>query len=257
MSEEKDKMARQPDGSESTLQGWFREHQGLIAAGDLSAGVVHEARNVLTGVLGMVQIVRRRNLDDAKREEWMERIEAETRRCVEKLNCFLQVPRAEDRTLVDVDLNDAVGRAAALAKHSLEMQRVQLIVELGTDLPIVRASVETLRQVVVNLLLNAMQAMPDGGIVRLSSGVDGDNVFVSVQDNGPGIPEHLRERVFEPLFTTKPAGEGTGLGLPYCRDAAVALGGSLVLQEAHSGGAEFILRLPRDHTPEPTSDEGT
>jgi two-component system NtrC family sensor kinase len=155
-----------------------------------------------------------------------------------------QRPPARERA----DLNEAVREGIDLARHLLALHGVELTESYADDLPWVEIDRSGIKQVVLNLANNAIQAMPQGGKVILETRRDRrdgrDGVSVAVKDNGPGIaPEHL-DRIFEPFFTTKPQGEGTGLGLAVSYGIVAEHGGTITVDSVPGQGAVFVVWLP-------------
>lgn len=217
--------------------------QRLMALGELGAGVVHEVRNLVTGIRGFAQVgLRKQDLTDDLREV-LEVIERESTRCDDTLSSFLGFARTRDAELVPMKVNDAVKWAARLVKHQLALGNVRLDLALADELPTVIGDRGTLAQVLVNLALNALHAMPDGGRVSIATRAAEGAVEIVVTDDGPGVPEPLHDKIFEPFFTTKPIGQGTGLGLAISTRIAAQHGGSLRLEPSETGAC-FVLQLP-------------
>jgi two-component system NtrC family sensor kinase len=217
----------------------------MAAFGALGAGITHEVKNPITTLVGFAQLAQRRIEDRDKVLELLRIIESEGLRCRDILSSFLRFARGETRAVERVDLNVVAQESARVLRHQLVIHGVQLELALTDSLPPVVASPMELQQVVVNLALNAQQAMPKGGLVRLGTATDPDGgVLLTVTDDGPGIPAELQARVFEPFFTTKPVGEGTGLGLAVCSNIVASHHGSLSLRSAPGAGTTFTMRLP-------------
>jgi signal transduction histidine kinase len=141
-------------------------------------------------------------------------------------------------------LNDLIDEVMRLVRFELQRQGVQ-ITTIFADLPLVSADSAKLKQVVINLLMNAVQAMPGGGAVTVTTRRHGKrHVELQVRDTGPGIPDELRDSIFNPFFTTKPEGEGTGLGLYICRNIVREHGGEILVESPAGAGATFTVRLP-------------
>ncbi|HEY4243781.1 MAG TPA: HAMP domain-containing sensor histidine kinase [Kofleriaceae bacterium] len=211
----------------------------LAAVGELAASTAHETRNVLTGILGFAQLAREQPADGAAHAE---RIYRDATRCIGLLDRLLRLAREADEPRAAVDAADVVAHVAGATTHALGLKRIELRVAYGAGVRPVDARRGDLQQLLLNLVLNASQAMGEGGSVTIAArGVPG-GVEVAVEDTGPGIPAALRERVFARYFTTR--AEGTGLGLPLCRSLAERNGGTLVLDEGYGPGARFVLTLP-------------
>jgi signal transduction histidine kinase len=138
-----------------------------------------------------------------------------------------------------------VRRVAALLEPQLRVTRVALTVEVAADLPDAAASPHAIQQVVVNVVQNAIQAMPGGGAITVAAAHEAGALVVRVSDNGPGVLAADRARIFDPMFTTKERGGGTGLGLAVCRRLTSAWGGSIEVGDGPDGrGATFRVVIP-------------
>jgi len=237
----------------------LRRAERLAAVGRLSAGMAHEIRNPLAAISGAIQMLRAeggspRRDEDARR--LMDIVLRETDRLNRLLTEFLEYARPAPARPEDVAVEEVVGEVLAIFDAS-RPAAVEVAAEVAAGLR-VRADAGQLRQLLWNLVLNATQAMPDGGTVTLSaqpsgppqesSGVgrkdpqEGGWVELAVRDGGAGIPADVLERVFEPFFTTKPG--GTGLGLATVHRIVVEHGGSIRVQSAEGKGTSVLVRLP-------------
>jgi signal transduction histidine kinase len=149
-----------------------------------------------------------------------------------------------------VGLAEVVDRLLPLLEHAARRHGVALEVSVPDDLPRVRADHNQLQQVILNLLVNAFEAVRPRGSVKVRAGhadrAGRAGVELEVRDSGPGIPASILARIFEPFFSTKPPGEGTGLGLPICRDIVKTCGGEITVESASGSGTAFVVWLPRD-----------
>jgi two-component system NtrC family sensor kinase len=227
----------------------------LAAVGQLGAGITHEVKNPLAGIVGMAQLARAR-ATDPKLQEMLDRIERSGQRCVQILNKLLTFARPEARKLVSVDANVLVAEADKLVRHQLKVNKVELEVVPSATPALVLADAGELQQVLLNLAINAQQAMaPKGGQVRMSVAVEGEDVRIDVTDDGPGIPDEVKGRIFEPFFTTKATGEGTGLGLSVSAAIVQDHRGSLTVASEVGKGTTFTIRLPGKAKAERTAGE--
>lgn len=245
----------------------LRQSEKLTAMGSLLAGVAHELNNPLAIVMGRASLLEEKCADDAALRGDVQRIREAAERCGRIVRTFLNMARHKPPERRSVQLNDLARAAAEMLAYTFRSHGIELQLELEAGLPEVRADADQIGQVVLNLLVNAQQALaaqePREGAerrVRVATGVEArrenrePRVWLRVADTGPGIAPGLRDRIFEPFFTTKPEGLGTGLGLAVSRSLVREHGGQLQL-ESGSGGATFRLSLPisgeRDDATEP------
>lgn len=218
----------------------LREQAALARLGEMAAVVAHEVKNPLTGISGALQIIGER-LPAGSRDR---KVLVDIRARIASLNdsvCDLLLyarPRAPNRTAVDVQA--VLRETASLVSQDAAMRAVT--VEVGGDHAVLSADPAMLREVFLNLVLNAGQAMNGQGSVRVEARDRGARCEVAVIDHGPGIPEELRERVFEPFFTTR--SRGTGLGLAIVRRTVEVHGGEITLHGTPGGGTTMTVVLP-------------
>ncbi len=224
------------------LRDELRRAEHLAGLGKLLAGVAHEVRNPLAGIRSTVQLWQR--LPDAARTpESMAAVVAAVDRLNAIVSSLLHFARADSAERAPVDVNCVLSESLDLLAAQAQAQGVVLERELAAGLPEVLGSANALRQVALNLLTNALQAMPSGGRLRCATrAAAGGAVEIRVRDTGSGIPEEARGHLFEPFFTTRP--EGTGLGLAICREIVEAHGGRIELEETGPSGTTFRVELP-------------
>ncbi|MDE2508329.1 MAG: histidine kinase [Planctomycetota bacterium] len=230
------------------LQAELRRSERLAALGKLLAGVAHEVRNPLAGIRSSVQLWQRGIGPDP---ESFEDLLAEVDRLEGIVARLLQFSRADAQALVAGDLNVVVAEVGRLARAQAEPLHVSVEVDLDARMPAVAMSPPAVIQVLRNLTTNALQALPEGGSLRLETRFDPERrvALARVIDDGPGVPHDVMTHLFEPFFTTKPG--GTGLGLAIAREIALAHRGELGVEKRVDGrsGAVFTLVLPVDETP--------
>lgn len=216
----------------------------LATVGGLAAGVTHEARNLLTGVVGFAHVLLAK-APEGETREMLKLIDTEARRCVELLSSYLRLSRSGIETTRFLNVTEILLPIERLVAHQMRQRNNTLSVSLQDDLPRVLGSCSELQRVFINLVLNAADASGTGGNVYVRASCnDGQTIQISVTDDGPGVPEELRERIFESFFSTKPAGEGTGLGLSLSRTIVEAHRGELILEPDRGLGTTFTVRLP-------------
>jgi two-component system NtrC family sensor kinase len=216
----------------------------LATVGSLAAGVTHEARNLLTGVIGLAQVLAAK-AGEGDARDMLRAIECEARRCVDMLASYLTLSRSSVESVRPISASEIVKPLEHLVAYQLRQRQCSLAVVVADNLPRVLGSVSELQRVLINLVINAADACGKGGHIFVQAiSEDGHNLELSVTDDGPGVPPELREKIFEPFFSTKTAGDGTGLGLALSRSIAETHRGSLVLEPSTRPGTTFTLRLP-------------
>jgi len=243
-------------GEKRELARRAQQAEKLAAVGTMTAGVSHEIRNPLNAASLQLSVLERR-IGKLAREvqpallEPLTLVKDEIRRLDHILEDFLQFARPREFVPRRVELTPVLHKVLDLLGGEAERRGVRLVRDLSAT-PAVAGDEERLRQVLVNLGLNALEAVRDGGRVRVSSRLDGPDpdrpeeppfVTVDVEDDGPGVPPDARDRIFEPFFTTK--AKGSGLGLSIVHAIVAQHGGTLRVDDAPGGGARFVLRLPQ------------
>ena len=216
----------------------------LAVVGTLAAGVAHEINNPLAGLRTAVERLLRLARDPADAERYGTVLREAIGRIERTVKGVLRFAHATEVHVGPVSLEDAVRRALELAGPRLEEGRIGILREVPSDLPPVSADGAILTQVVLNLLLNACDAMPGGGEIALRAALEGDEEILVVSDGGTGVSPEIASKIFDPFFTTKPPGKGTGLGLAVSRAGIREAGGELELVPREGAGASFRIRLP-------------
>ncbi|PLX86876.1 MAG: hypothetical protein C0618_08240 [Desulfuromonas sp.] len=220
------------------------QSEKLAEVGRMSAGIAHEINNPLAVISYAGQLLLRDPHFDAEQRELLERIDSEVARLKTLTGGLLSFSGNVDETRTDVDLNQVIEDVLTLLGYELNKKQIDLQRDF-CELPTITGNKNALKQVFINLILNAVQAMESAGELRLITQTYADaGVKVSVCDNGPGIPADRQEKIFEPFFTARKDGEGTGLGLYICRKIVTDHGGSLRLKRDVDVGCCFELLLP-------------
>jgi len=222
----------------------IRRSEQLAAVGRLAAGVAHEINNPLTGVLTFAELLlEKENLDQQDRKD-LELIIRETKRAREIVRGLLDYARETPFVKAPLNVNDLVRQTTQLLGKREAFQQVNIVEALAENLPLIEGDRHQLQQVLMNLALNACEAMPDGGTLLLGTAAKDNQVIIEVTDTGCGIkPEHL-DHIFEPFFTTKPVGKGTGLGLSVSVGIIQQHGGTLEVESSVGKGTTFTITLP-------------
>ncbi len=228
----------------------------LASVGRLSAGVAHEIGNPLAAILGLIELARDEELPADERAEFMARIQNETERINRIIRDLLDFSRRgqdadqpEGAARESSDVAEAVADAASLIAPQKDLGRVTIERRVADGLPRVQGPTDSLVQIVLNLLLNAADAIDGEGTILIEVSRhpdDDDRVRVMVSDTGPGIDPAILPNLFEPFVTSKPAGEGTGLGLAVTLALVERLRGTITAENDPEGGARFVVDLPAE-----------
>jgi two-component system NtrC family sensor kinase len=216
----------------------------LAAIGELAAGVAHEINNPLFAILGLTEFLLKESEPGSQAHHRLELIQETGLEIKEIVRALLDFARenSEERHLVVFE--DVVRSTLDLVRRTNAHKGIELVDSYDAAGAAVHASANQLKQVVLNLVANARQAMPNGGTVHVDVRREGDHVLATVSDDGPGIDPYVVDRIFEPFFTTKRLTGGTGLGLSVGLGIAESHGGSLTVTSLPGEGAAFTLRLP-------------
>jgi len=219
----------------------------LTSLGQMAASIAHEINNPLAGVLVYTQLLSKKVAGDTLKEEealdYLSKMEAEVSRCSRIIRNLLDFARQKELMLRLVDINQVIEQVLAMVGHQAQLQNIEVVKEFSPSLPKVMADFDQLQQVFINLTLNAIQAMPDGGKLTLrSSAVDGE-VRIDVQDTGCGIPKENLNKLFTPFFTTKAKGKGVGLGLAVVHGIIERHKGRTKVQSEVGRGTTFSVYL--------------
>jgi two-component system NtrC family sensor kinase len=228
---------------QSTRQQIGRSEQ-LASVGRLAAGIAHEINNPLTGVLALADmLLEKENLDDQDRQD-LEVIVRETKRVRDIVRGLLDFARETPQVRARLSVNDVIRQTTRLLGKRDAFEDINIVEDLGEDLPLVDADRNQLQQVLLNLCLNACEAMAGGGTLLITSAAAEGQVVVKVIDTGCGIKREHLDQIFEPFFTTKPVGKGTGLGLSVSYGIVQQHGGTLEVESEERKGSTFTITLP-------------
>jgi signal transduction histidine kinase len=235
------------------------QQEKLASVGQLAAGVAHELNNPLVGILGYSQFalekiskkpLRDLTTDDIRTySQHLKDIGDQAKRCKIIVQNLLKFAQSSTKVAFQpLDLNSVLMDTLAFTRHQMEMNRVELITNLADWLPKVMGNPNQLQQVFTNIILNAIQAMPQGGELRVSTEMIDEKtqkmIQITFSDIGCGIPEENLDKVFEPFFTTKKVGQGTGLGLSVSYGILKDHGGNIEVESTEGRGATFTIILP-------------
>jgi two-component system, NtrC family, sensor kinase len=226
----------------------------LASLGKLAADVAHELNNPISGVLTYVQLIRRRiaggkiaPADVEQYQKHMAVVETELRRCGEIVKDLLIFAKDSSAAFAPAALREVIESALAVIRPKLDASPVMLSVQIASDVPTVCCEKNQIQQVLMILLINAIEAMPDSGrlVVRCSAEPGWDGACISVEDSGPGLPASIRGHLFEPFMSTKDEASGVGLGLSIAQAIVRKHGGRIEAECPAAGGTVFRVWLPR------------
>lgn len=229
------------------LERQLRQAEKLSALGRMISGVAHELNNPLAVIKGYLELVLSSHELGQQTRAYLEKIALEGNRAAKLVGNFLTFARERTVQRQPVDLNQLVQRVTELRQLELQADGVELQLDLDPRLPPTMADADQLQQVLVNLVTNSVHAMAGLAQPRhlnIRTLRMGELIQIIVEDNGPGVPDHLVTSIFEPFFTTKPVGKGTGLGLSIAHRIMSDLHGRIFYRSSSSGGAVFVLELP-------------
>lgn len=227
-----------------TLEEQLVQNEKLTSLGLLAAGVAHEVNTPLAVISNYIQMLAKQIPPDDPRQKTIERIVKQTFRASEIVNNLLNFSRTGGAELAEVDLNSVLEETLTLVQHPFRTAQVTVIRSFKEQLPAVLGSTTRLQQVFLNLLMNARDAMPGGGMLEVRTTAHNGSVEVELTDNGGGIsPEHLH-KIFDPFFTTKPTGRGTGLGLSVSYGIIKEHAGKVDVKSTPGKGTSFRLEFP-------------
>ncbi|GAB6057447.1 sensor histidine kinase [Desulfonatronum parangueonense] len=231
------------------------QSQKLAAIGQLSAGIAHEINNPLAVIgeeAGWLQdILKREEMKEFKEHSEfsssLQEIVQQAGRCREITHKLLSFARKMDSMITDVDINKIMDDVVGMRESAAALNNIQFHKEYQSELPLVYSEPSLLRQVFLNLINNAVDAIKKGGAITVKTGVCPDKyscVVVSINDTGMGIPQENLGKIFDPFFTTKPPGKGTGLGLSICHGIIKKLGGDITVASQVGQGTTFTVKIP-------------
>lgn len=226
------------------LELQIRNSEKLASIGKLAAGVAHEVNNPLGGILNCLYNLRRKNLSPEREQEYLSSMEDGLRRVQKIVRQLLDFSQQQAPALSATDINAVVDQVLVLTHHALVANNVELVKHLSPDLPSLMVDRHMMEQVLVNLLLNAAQAIKGGGVITIRTRMLEDVCALEVEDTGCGIPSSVLPHIFDPFFTTKGTGEGTGLGLSVSLGIIERHGGRILVDSEVGKGTVFTVCLP-------------
>ncbi|MDQ7062932.1 MAG: ATP-binding protein [candidate division KSB1 bacterium] len=241
-------MARKLEWAQKHLiehhQQQMMQAESLAKMGEMAASLAHEIKNPISGIVFALNSIIREIPKDDKRREIFEEIIKQANRVEQNLEALLSFAKQTQFERKPTDINIIIERILLFIRQQPDMESIEVTSELDRELPDVLADAKQIEQVLLNLIINAVQAMPDGGNLKITTEYmqPAEKLRITIQDTGIGIPKEIQDRVFQPFFTTKE--KGTGLGLTLCREIILKHSGNLTFESIPGKGTTFIIELP-------------
>ncbi len=239
-----DAVAQREKALAETARRQIGQSEKLATVGRMAAGIAHEINNPLTGLLTLEHLLKDEQGLSQKSREYLDIMYSETSRMREIVRGLLNFARESSTAMTLLDINEVIGQWLALLHSQKEFDDIVIEEELAAGLPKVMGDANQLQQVLVNLSLNACEALADGGTLSISTREENKKVRVSIRDTGCGIKAEHLEMIFDPFFTTKPVGKGTGLGLSVSYGIIRQHGGIMKVKSQEGQGTTFTFTLP-------------
>ncbi len=222
----------------------IRQAETLAKMGELAAGLAHEIKNPISGIVFALNSIIRDIPEDDKRREIFEEIIKQANRVEQNLEALLSYAKQTKLECCPTDINSIIERILLFIRQQPDMESIKVTSRLDRELPEVVVDAKQIEQVLLNLIINAVQAMPNGGELTISTQYlrQVDKVQIIIEDSGIGIPEDIQDKIFQPFFTTKE--KGTGLGLTLCKEIVLKHSGNLTFESRPGKGTTFIMELP-------------
>ena len=221
-------------------------NEKMAELGHLAAGVIHEVNTPLSVIVSAAQMILREGDIPSFVREMVERIDLEAQRLSEYTRGVLSFARTGQKTEAEADVNQVLREVMSFLRYEARKRSITVIEELDYDVLPVAADNNRLKQIFINLLMNAFQAMGNGGVLLVRTSMPDDrSVRIEIADTGEGIPPERLDRIFEPFYTTKKSGEGTGLGLYIVRRMVELMQGRIEVKSTVGEGTTFTVTLPQ------------
>jgi two-component system NtrC family sensor kinase len=232
------------------MQSVLVRSEKLASLGELVAGIAHELNNPLTGIMIHASLISGDPRLNEDLQEDCQTVIHESRRCSKIVKELLDFARVSDSQKTLQPVRKAIDRTTALIEHNVDFKDIEIIKEYDPDLPEILIDASQIEQVLINIMINAGQAMPEGGTLTIKTGMGTteDHIYVCIKDTGCGIPEENIEKLFDPFFSTK-GHHGTGLGLSVSYGIIQSHGGEITVTSKPENGTTFTIILPTNKIP--------
>jgi two-component system NtrC family sensor kinase len=220
------------------------QSEKLAAMGRLTSQIAHELNNPIYGIMNTLELLKTEIPPESKRRKILELSLSETQRLAEMLRNMLSFSKPEEEKRRPIRMNELIGGILLVMDKQMKESNIKVETAFDDEIPEIMASTNQMRQVLLNIFKNAKEAMPHGGILTVRTNRENHHVLIHIQDTGVGIPEGIRNKIFEAFFTTKQKVKGVGLGLSVCYGIIKDHGGEIRVASEEGKGTTFTIRLP-------------
>lgn len=226
------------------MQEALLQSEKLAAMGRLTSQIAHELNNPIYGIMNTLELLKTEIPPESKRRRILELSLSEIQRLSEMLRNMLSFSKPEEEKRRPIKIDELIEGILLVMEKQMRESNIQVDISFDPDIPEIMASTNQMRQVMLNILKNGKEAMPKGGILTVRTVRERDNVLIHIQDTGMGIPEEIRDKIFDAFFTTKQKVKGVGLGLSVCYGIIKDHGGEIKVESEEGKGTTFTIRLP-------------
>ncbi len=225
-------------------QQQLMQSEKLAAMGRLTSHIAHELNNPIYGIMNTLELLKTEIPPKSKRSKILEMSLSETQRVAEMLRNMLSFSKPEEEVRRPIDVNELMESIVLFIDRQMRESNIDIETRFAREIPKVKGSTNQLRQVLLNIIRNAKEAMPQGGVLCLETISEDTRVIIHIKDTGIGIPKEIRDKIFEAFFTTKQEVKGVGLGLSVCYGIIKDHGGEIGVESEEGGGTTFSVILP-------------
>jgi PAS domain S-box-containing protein len=226
------------------IQQALLQSEKLAAMGRLTSQIAHELNNPIYGIMNTLELLKTEIPPESKRRKILELSLSETQRLAEMLRNMLSFSKPEEEKRRPIKMNDLIEGILLVMEKQMKESNIKVETAFDDEIPEIMASTNQMRQVLLNIFKNAKEAMPKGGVLTIRTNREDHHVLIHIQDTGVGIPEEIRNKIFEAFFTTKQRVKGVGLGLSVCYGIIKDHGGEIQVESEEGNGTTFTIRLP-------------
>jgi PAS domain S-box-containing protein len=231
------------------IQQALLQSEKLAAMGRLTSQIAHELNNPIYGIMNTLELLKTEIPPESKRRRILDLSLSEIQRLSEMLRNMLSFSKPEEEKRRPIKIDELIEGILLVMEKQMRESNIQVETSFDPEIPEIMASTNQMRQVMLNILKNAKEAMPKGGVLTVRTGKEDNKILVQIQDTGIGIPEDIRDKIFEAFFTTKQKVKGVGLGLSVCYGIIKDHGGEIKVESEEGKGTTFVITLPIESKP--------